>query len=164
MNTSLSVYLLASASLLASCGPTETTTGKRVSLRVVAEAQKGPFTTSEGWTVTLSSAQLSVGPQYYYDGATIFSQRSPSWPSRLYDVLVPSAYAHPGHYVAGNARGEMLTPTSLDLVSGGGALGTGAGTTGIVRSGTFSFQAPAQGPFASALGPNVLAVAGTDRR
>jgi hypothetical protein len=155
-----SVWLSIMATLVA-CSASETTTGKRVALRVVAESSPSTFTTVEGWTVTLSSAQVSVGPQYYYDGATIFSSRAPSFPSRLYDALIPSAYAHPGHYVAGNARGEMLVPTSLDLVTGGGLLGIGSGTTGIVRSGTFSFQSPAQGPLASALAANVLSVAGT---
>ena len=63
-----------------------------------------------------------------------------------------SAFAHPGHYVPGNAKGEMLTAYSADLLAGG-MLGTGDGVTGLVRSATFSYATPATGPAAAELGP-----------
>lgn len=146
------------------CGDAETTTGKRVDLRVVvtAEAARASFATAAGWQVSLSRALLSLGPQYYNEGATIFTLHRPAAP--LFDVRdwlsIRTAYAHPGHYVAGNARGEFLSATSIDLVSGSQALGSGSGTTGMVRSGSLAFQSPAQGPFAQALGANVLVLEG----
>jgi protein involved in ribonucleotide reduction len=121
---------------LVACG---TTTGTRVQLRVnVTSNANAPFTTADGWSVSLSRANVSFGPQYYYDGAVVSALDSVPLLQRM---LAPRlALAHPGHYAEGNARGEMLTPARVDLVSGMSTLGVGVGTTGVVRSGTVSFQ------------------------
>ena len=58
---------------------------------------------------------------------------------------IREAHAHPGHYEAGGTIGEMLTPTSVDLVQGVTDLGTGPGITGTALSARFSFQAPPEG-------------------
>ena len=57
--------------------------------------------------------------------------------------------------------GEMLTATSVDLAGKDATLPTGSGVTGITRSATFTFAAPATGPFAAELGSHVVVVEGT---
>jgi len=143
------------------------TTGKRISLgvKVVGSPEaKAPFNNSQGWSITLSKALIATGALYYYDGATIFSLNNPPPKSRgqqLWEALVEkSAFAHPGHYIPGNAKGEYLTPSSADLRTET-VLGQGDGVSGPVRSATFSFQSPAVGTFAAELGSHVVVLEGT---
>lgn len=140
----------------------ESTTGKRVALDVkitTTPASKAPFTTASGWSVKLDKMLVATGAFYFYDGEIILSRRTPL--QRVGDFFVPPAYAHPGHYVPGNAKGEMLAPSSADLLAGDAVLGRGNGVSGFVRSATFSFSTPAQGPHAAALGASVAIVEGT---
>ncbi len=145
-----------------------TTTGRRIKLDVKIAASPDatqPFTNGLGWNITLTKAVVSTGALYFYDGATIFSwstpRRNKSPGEQVRDIFgVKSAFAHPGHYVAGTAKGELLAPSSADL-RGGSFLGTGDGVSGITRSATFSFQSPAAGPLAAELGAHVAVVEGT---
>ncbi len=107
------------------------TTGKRVTLRTTATGEgAGPFTNALGWTVTLKSARMSVASLYYFDGEPIFSLRR---------LMPRSAFAHPGHYVAGEARGQMLSPATLDLLAPTNTLPDGVGVSGTVRSARLTF-------------------------
>ena len=168
--TGCALAALALGGLLPSaCSSTEQsgTTGKRIALTVKitgsAEA-RAPFTNAQGWTITLSRAVISTGALYYYEGATIFSMQAPpprSPGERLWEMLGErTAFAHPGHYVAGTAKGEYLTPSSVDLRTET-VLGRGNGISGPVRSATFAFGTPAAGPFAAELGGHVAVFEGT---
>ncbi|MCU0655866.1 MAG: hypothetical protein MUF64_11460 [Polyangiaceae bacterium] len=142
----------------------EATSGRRISLQTRLETQDpgAPFLTGLGWQVRLSRALLATGPLYYFDGAPAFS-RAPSPPprSRLASWFGPRlAWAHPGHYKPGTARGQVLQPWSIDLFAGPAELPAGDGITGVVRSGRFSFAAPSAGPAASALGAAVALAEG----
>ncbi|MET0594667.1 MAG: hypothetical protein ABW133_18345 [Polyangiaceae bacterium] len=164
--------LLGVGSLLAvGCSDGAETTGRRIVLDTMMTAgpeATQPFTTSQGWTISLSKILISTGPLYYFDGAVIFSRLEP--PSNpTYEFLeryigIRSAHAHPGHYVPGNARGEVLVGTTVDLHDGPVQLATGEGVTGLVRSATFSFGASPAGPLAAELGSNVMVVEGTATR
>ena len=163
------VSLSALALALAGCSTTDAGTGtggKRLAFTVKAtggpEAKQG-FTTEQGWSVTLSKAQIASGALYWFDGEILFSRApSPSLLDRALGVRV--AYAHPGHYVPGNAKGEMLQPTSFDLVKGDAELGAANGVSGIFRSATFSFGSPASGPVASELGAHVAVLEGLAKK
>lgn len=157
------------ASLPMACSSDAGTSGKRLVLDARIAAAKGStdFTNAAGWRVKLAKALVATGPLYYYDGETIFAARtgSPGGHGRrvpsLRDLLgIRSAFAHPGHYVPGNAKGEMLTASSADLLIGT-TLGTGRGISGPVRSATFSYGAPAAGPLAAELGSNAIVLEGT---
>lgn len=156
-------------------GTGDNTTGKRITLKTRmttgTEGTQG-FTSGIGWNVKLSKLYMSTGALYYFDGATIFSRTMPTRPSGPYDLRravnaldallgVGTAHAHPGHYIPGTARGEMLTATSVDLAGKDATLAVGNGVTGITRSATFTFAAPATGPFAAELGSHVVVVEGT---
>jgi hypothetical protein len=148
---------------LSGCGDAaDTTTGKRLQLKTRIEAPNAAtFTSATGWDITLTKAALSTGPFYYFDGATIFSQNTGGWrPAFEHFIAGSTAYAHPGHYLKGNARGEMLSSASVDLVAGAAELTAGDGVTGLVRSATFSFGAPAVGALATTLGSHVLVLEG----
>jgi hypothetical protein len=92
---------------IAGCGQT---TGKRVLLHTQVTSDLTPgesFTTGTNWTVTLDEAMVATGALYYYDGEPAFVMA----PKRNFfrDALelfspIQTAYAHPGHYVAGNAK------------------------------------------------------------
>jgi len=140
------------------------TSGRRVALgtRVEAVNPGEPFTTGLGWKVTLSKASIATGAFYYFDGAPPFSQKTAPRRHRWASLLGPSvAWAHPGHYVPGNARGQQLSPWSVNLFAGPADLPAGEGVTGTYRSGRFSFAAPTAGPAVASLGGSVAAAAGT---
>ncbi len=167
---SFGLLALSFASALVACSDEaqDSTAGKRIALDTRIEAgleATQPFSNSMGWSIALSKIAISTAAFYYFEGATIFSHNGApprSTPEWLFDRLfsVRTAMAHPGHYVAGTARGQMLTPTSADLKKGVATLGSGEGVTGLVRSATFSFATPAQGPLAQELGSHVLVVEG----
>lgn len=169
---SVVVGLTVAAALPSACSSSDEggTTGRRIALTVKVTGSpeaKAPFTNAQGWTITLSKAVIATGAFYYYDGATIFSlnerfvpaQKSPG--QRLWEVLGErTAFAHPGHYIPGNAKGEYLVSSSADLRSET-VLGQGNGVTGVVRSATFSFGTPAAGALAAELGSHVVVLEGT---
>ncbi|OQB10883.1 MAG: hypothetical protein BWY17_04177 [Deltaproteobacteria bacterium ADurb.Bin207] len=151
------------------CGDSaeEKTAGKRVTLRTRVESADDlskPTLNARGWSVTWSRVLVSVSSLYYYDGAPPSLARlpSPSLWQRWFGISV--AHAHPGHYQAGNAMGQMLTAASFDLVSGPTDLAEGEGVTGPYRSASLLFGSPAQGQMAAVLGSNVILVEGTATR
>ena len=142
--------------------------GHRVALQTRLEAVSGAesFTTAVGWNVTLTRALISTGPFYYFDGAPPLVQLAPPsrWPSARDLLGVGEAFAHPGHYKAGEALGQMLEPWSIDLFAGAAELPGGDGVTGVYRSASFSFTAPPEGPLASELAGHVAIVEGVAER
>lgn len=151
------------------CSDAASTTGKRIALDVTIAATPASrhFTNAVGWTVDMTRAELATGAFYFFDGETLFAQLSPHgaptprrgrWAS-FGLPFVREAHAHPGHYVPGNAKGELLVPSSADLLAGA-SLGRGSGVTGLVRSATFGYGSPASGPLAVSLGANVVVLEG----
>jgi hypothetical protein len=146
------------------CG-SEETGGQRVVLgtRIALDpAASAGFQTAAGWSVTLSKAVVATGPLYYFDGAPPLVRVAPqrSWQFALRVLGVGTAHAHPGHYEAGNALGQMLQAWSLDLLAGPTELPAGEGVSGVYRSARFSFQTPAEGPMAGALEGHLAIVEG----
>lgn len=138
---------------------------KPITLSTTALTEEGvnePLTNAVGWSVQLSKATISIGALYYFDGAPIFSYR---YKENRHDKMlrfigIGIAHAHPGHYQAGNALGQMLEDSSVDLVKTENTLPDGDGITGTYRSARFTFASPAQGPFASQLGDHLIVFEG----
>jgi hypothetical protein len=146
------------------------TTGRVIALKTRAEVKDDltqPKANALGWSVTISEAYLCVGPLYYYAGDPVLSQRhvdKGSWRNALAmvgDWLEKPAYAHPGHYIEGAAMGQMLTPTTLDLLAGSVNLANGEGVTGDTNSAKITWQSPPQGDLAAALEGHVVLTKGT---
>jgi hypothetical protein len=147
------------------------TSGDRVVLdtRVELAPEGQSFTTARGWDVSLSRILISTGPLYYFDGAPPLVQLAPeprrrAWPSALEALGVSEALAHPGHYKAGDALGQMLDSWTIDLLAGGADLPAGDGVTGVYRSASFSFTSPPEGPLASAMESHAAIVEGVAER
>jgi len=157
--------LFSAALLLQACG-SDTTSGKRVVLhtRLTLEPSAASgFTTAVGWTVTLSQAMLAMGPVYYFDGAPPLelARNSRDWQRAARWLGLGIAHAHPGHYVAGNAMGQMLEASSVDVLGGVTELPDGDGVSGTYRSARFTFRAKALGPLSAELGEQVALVTGS---
>ena len=96
--------------LLAGCGVTEQTR-RTFPVEVVVTAPSTPLET--GWTVTALEGSMSLTELRFFEGRVLVAQRS--WSP--VDLFISTAHAHPGHYVPGEARGELLAPRELDLSS-----------------------------------------------
>lgn len=127
----------------------DATSGRRVTLETAVEASAArgrAFTTSRGWIVTLERAAASFGSLYYYEGAALLADGRPAptrtrWLERgSWLVTVPLARAHPGHYTAGDVRGQSLGGATVDLLAGPAPLPRGEGVTGRYRSASVSLS------------------------
>lgn len=119
MRSSLAVLLF-----LTGCG---STTARRTTFPVeMTTSLPGTQTTDSGWTVQLDSARAAVAAVRFFAGKVLLSRRFP-W----YSLIGGTAWAHPGHYVAGEAMGEWLGPKELDLLTAlPSELGTADAITG----------------------------------
>jgi hypothetical protein len=110
----------------------------------VDETATATFTSASGWDVTLTKAWVSAGPFYYFDGAPplVRRERHEAWQYAARFLGLGEAHAHPGHYQAGNALGQMLSARSVDLLDGPADLPDGDGISGVYRSARFSFASP----------------------
>ncbi|MCC6644607.1 MAG: hypothetical protein IT374_03420 [Polyangiaceae bacterium] len=133
--------------LHAGCGSDATaadsTTGKRVRVHVdVAGAAdaRAPFFLGTGHSVTLTRAAVALDAVQIFDGppAVAWAPR----PRRTWSSwLLGTAHAHPGHYQAGNALGEVVAPGTFELLGAPTALGDGDGVTGTFRSARVTYSA-----------------------
>lgn len=169
-------FVLGSAGLLfalhlgagvAASGCGDSTTGQRIVLhtRVTAgdEAQK-PFKNAYDWSITLTKAYLSVGELYYFNGPPVVADLRPRSRPGLRGLLaVRTAHAHPGHYTEGDAFGQMLTPTTVDVLKDS-ELPDGDGVTGTYRSARFEFASPPGGDLAADVDGHVVIVEGEAKK
>lgn len=145
------------------------TGGKHVVLHTRLELKSADLTSFDsalGWRVTLERVFVATGAFAYFDGApppmALGTPTPPSSALTVSDWLgVGVAHAHPGHYAAGNALGEMTQPFSVDLLDGTATLADGDGVTGTYRSARFSFGSPPVGPFARELDGHAVLVEGS---
>lgn len=152
----------------AGCGSDATTgdatTGKRIALSVAVAADSNvgdKITLASGFDVTLTKAAIALSGVQFFDGAPALARAPAPRRKSMWDGwLIGTAHAHPGHYQAGNAVGEVLVPGSFDLFGATAQLGKGEGVTGVFRSGRVSLSAAPTGPSAAALGGASVAVEG----
>src|SRR5438046_408825 len=111
------VPVLAAAAVVvtARCGGPDTTGHRRTSFAVVARGLVADGVTSAGWHVTLERAAVAIGPVRWYEGPPLFGRR-------LRDRIqgIGLAYAHPGHYVPGEALADTTVQRVVDLTTPGG--------------------------------------------
>ncbi|MFP2906229.1 hypothetical protein ACLESD_14415 [Pyxidicoccus sp. 3LFB2] len=151
--------LLAAASLaLGGCG----SAAERRTFPVVVSATLPSGTNERGWTVTVESAHASLGPVRFFEGRVLLSsRRTPRFD--WYSLVGGTAHAHPGHYLPGDAMGEVLTTATVDLLAGA-ALGDANAVTGEYGSLELTLQPPTASTDATGvLGGHAVRVRGTAR-
>jgi hypothetical protein len=148
--TAVFVAGTAAFALSAACGDEGgRTRGARVALEgsVLAPTDELTFTNDKGWRVAIARARMGLGTISFHEGAPIASrgERAPDPRSRRnasargsLAFFVGTAHAHPGHYVEGDALGQFVGWTGVDLVAGA-ALPRGEGVTGSYRSARLAF-------------------------
>ncbi|NVJ21656.1 MULTISPECIES: hypothetical protein [Myxococcus] len=82
-----------------------------------------------GWRIVLDSAHVSVGPVRFFEGRVLLSSR-PTPRFDWYSLIGGTAHAHPGHYIPGDALGELLETHTVDLLGAVSVLGTASAVTG----------------------------------
>ena len=88
-----------------------------------------------GWTVSLTSATATVSTVRFFTGKSLLTRRF-DWSS----LLIGTAHAHPGHYLPGEALGELIATTEVDLLSTTPvALGEASAVTGEYGSMQLTF-------------------------
>lgn len=126
------------------CG--DDSTGRtRITVDAVVRGVGAVRTSSTGWQITLTEARIALGPLRWYEGAALFGRT-------LFDRLlgVSVAYAHPGHYVAGEALADITARRVVDLLRPDGTpLPQGNGVTGLAQSAAIELR-PAEGSLADA--------------
>jgi hypothetical protein len=168
MNLRSSCPLLLLTCLACSEGESDSTTGERIVLHTQVQADSAlsdEFTTGTHWKVRLDSAALAIGGLYYFDGTPAFvkldaPRRRPLW-DHVQQFFVGVAHAHPQHYVAGKALGQMIEGTSADLFASVTALPDGEGVTGTYRSGRLVFPEKNAGEATGALDGHIAVASGT---
>nr|AYM52476.1 lipoprotein [Archangium gephyra] len=104
-------WAMLALSLLVGCG----TGAQRRTFPVEMTVQPMTGPNERGWTVTPESVHVSVGTVRFYEGRVLLSSRWPRF--EPYALLGGTAWAHPGHYVPGDALGEVLSTTTVDLLA-----------------------------------------------
>ena len=110
----------------------------RLSLPVVVDgAGMTPVHTDQGYEVTLTEARLVVDDlQFSIAGEA----HAGSFWRRSWDLVVPRAHAHPGHYEGGDVTGELRGHFVLELRPEATALlGMAELIVGVYRSANFTF-------------------------
>ncbi|MBX3232395.1 MAG: hypothetical protein KIT84_22485 [Labilithrix sp.] len=133
------------ALVLVACSSEESgTTGKRIVMKTTAAGDpsaRTTFTTGFGWDVTLTKAAVATSGFYYFDGPPPTAHhRAPAKKRGLGDLFVGTAHAHPGHYQAGTALGQVLlaAPVAIDLFAAAPlVLPDAEAVTGTYRSARF---------------------------
>lgn len=171
MNLPAKTLLLAVALGVSSgCGDSGVTSGARFELRPRMEIETRSATTRSGWRIELSKGQLALEALHFFAGEPLGASNRPR--QRPTSVLalweraeglfgVATAHAHPGHYVEGDALGEMLVPVTVDLLAGSTPLGVANATSGLYRSGRVTFATPPVGALAGEMGDASLVLEGT---
>lgn len=140
----------------AHCGDADTTGRSRVSFAVVVGAVRAEGETATGWRVAFERAALAVGPVRWFEGEPFARRR------RLLRDLgtLGVAWAHPGHYVPGEALADVTARRAVDLLAAGGvALDRADGVSGMASSAQLELSSAA-----GDLGGQTLVVRGTARR
>ncbi|MGV3623570.1 MAG: hypothetical protein ACO1OB_22310 [Archangium sp.] len=116
--------------LLSGCG--SMTERQRRDFPVEVVGSTAPIVTDSGWTVTLTRATAHLATLRFFSGPAQVVQGSPPW---WHGLVVSTAYAHPGHYVPGEALGEVLTPVDVNLLDANATnWGTADAVTGTYGS------------------------------
>jgi len=126
----------AAAAALSGCGTSQE--AAEVPLSVVASARgMEAGVTDQGYTVTLRRARAALGDLEFTVGGEVHDTGALA---RLWDLVVPSAHAHPGHAAGGDVTGVLAGPFLVDWMADGAPLGTALLLEGDYEGANFAFR------------------------
>lgn len=129
---------------------------------VTSSAGLSTAVTDLGYEVDVSSARLALSDLLFtIEGEEVHEVGALT---RLYDLLVPSAHAHPGHSAGGEVTGELRGDFVIDFSDGGAPIGTATLLTGDYESVDFTFRRAGELPADDELRGLTLHLTGTARR
>lgn len=116
MRTSSHVLSCLTAALcVAACAPSQE--AARVKLSVVVDGSQLVDAVNDlGYTVHLETARLAIGDLEFTIRGEMHSAIASLW-----GLVIPTAWAHPGHYAGGDVTGELPGAFVLDFLMGDGA-------------------------------------------
>lgn len=122
------------AAVLLGCSAPETS-GSRIAVgtriqgeRTLAQGFRNDF----GWSIELTRARVALEHLYYVTGDAVGTEAA-------WNPFVRAAYAHPGHYDAGEVLAEMNEHVVVDLLDDPVTLAPREGVTGTARSAVIAF-------------------------
>ncbi|NOZ01952.1 MAG: hypothetical protein GXP54_08710 [Deltaproteobacteria bacterium] len=109
-----------------------------IRLPLVADGSTlSPCATDMGYEVSIKRVRMAVAEIQFTQGG----EQHTSVIRGLRDLLVPSAFAHPGHYAGGEVTGELVAPLIVDLSPGSlQTLGEGEMVTGEYHGANLLFR------------------------
>ncbi len=89
-----------------------------ISLRVHYRPMAPTFQSATGWKVTLEAASLRFQALRFYQGNPAYTWRKMPRQglNMLAESLLPTAWAHPGHFEGGAIKAELIMAQALDLL------------------------------------------------
>lgn len=114
-------FLFVPILLAAACSPLQ----ERTTFPLVVASNLPDTTNEHGWSVVLDEGTAKIGPVQFFEGEVLLSRRFSPW-----NLIVPVAVAHPGHYIAGESMGEWLGTAEVNLLAAPAELGVVEAVTG----------------------------------
>lgn len=163
--TTTTSHLISSILLGASlaCAPSQE--AARVELPVVVDGSSlVEAETDLGYEVRLDTARIAARDLEFTILGEMHARAARPRPFRLWDLLVPDAFAHPGHYAGGDVTGELPGLFVLDWIAGDGeALGDAALLVGAYHGLNLTFRAAVELPASDPLAGHTAHFAGVAR-
>lgn len=117
--------------LLTGCGATESVR-RTFPVEVVVKTPDAAL--DSGWVVTGLEGSIGLEDLRFFEGEPLTARRSPL------DWFIGSAWAHPGHFAPGDAKGELLQALVVDVTKKDvQAWGTASAVTGTYGSAQLGF-------------------------
>lgn len=104
----MKLFSLVPILLAVACSPLQ----ERTSFPLLVDSTLPDKANEHGWNIVLDLAQAKVGPVQFFEGEVLLSRRFAPW-----NLIVPVAVAHPGHYIAGESMGEWLGSAEVNLLA-----------------------------------------------
>jgi hypothetical protein len=135
MQTRLRSVACAAIAVCAGCAGSEE--AAEVPLAVVSSSRGIEPGDSDGQAITLQSARAVLSDLEFTVGGEVHET---SALARLWDLVVPSAYAHPGHAAGGDVTGVLAGRFVVDWMADGAPLGTASLLEGDYEGANFTFR------------------------
>lgn len=119
----------------------DTSLAPRVDLDVVVQPSHDTFTTVDDTTIELTEARMALQTVEFTTEGEMHA-RAGLLPA-LHELVVPTAYAHPGHAAGGEVVGELPGRYVVDWLNAGSTVGTATMLAADYNGANFTFAVAA---------------------